>query len=131
MDQVVPAREVVERISAVFPLEPAEPNYKGEVAERWRYMDGSGEIGVIASVTQPFCADCTRARLATDGKLFTCLFGSVGKDLRAPLRSGASDDDLEGIIRQVWAARTDRYSELRTSLTEKPKRKIEMYQIGG
>ncbi|MSQ12794.1 MAG: GTP 3',8-cyclase MoaA [Dehalococcoidia bacterium] len=131
LDYVVPAREVVERISAAFPLEPAEPNYKGEVAERWRYVDGSGEIGVIASVTQPFCQDCTRARLSTDGKLITCLFATTGKDLRGPMRDGASDDELESLVRGVWTERTDRYSELRTALTEKPRKKIEMYYIGG
>ena len=131
LDNVVPAREVVERISAAFPLEPAEPNYKGEVAERWRYVDGSGEIGVIASVTQPFCADCTRARLSTDGKLVTCLFATTGKDLRGPMRDGASDDELEALIRGVWTKRTDRYSELRTALTDKPRKKVEMYYIGG
>ena len=131
MDQVVPAREIVERITAVFPLEPAEPNYKGEVAERWRYRDGASELGVIASVTQPFCRDCTRARLTTDGKLVTCLFASTGADLRGPMRSGASDDDLEAIIRQVWTVRTDRYSELRTAMTPATRKKIEMFQIGG
>lgn len=131
MDFVVPAREVVDRISAVFPLEPAESNYKGEVAERWRYVDGSGEIGVIASVTQPFCADCTRARLSTDGKLVTCLFATTGRDLRGPLRAGASDDEMEQLIRDVWAKRTDRYSELRTALTDRPRKKVEMYYIGG
>lgn len=131
MDYVVPAREVVERISAVFPLEPAEPNYQGEVAERWRYVDGSGEIGVIASVTQPFCRDCTRARLSTDGKLVTCLFASTGRDLRGPMRSGVSDEEMESLIREVWTERTDRYSELRTALTDKSRKKVEMYYIGG
>ncbi|MSP78438.1 MAG: GTP 3',8-cyclase MoaA [Dehalococcoidia bacterium] len=131
LDQVVPAREIVDRISAVFPLEPIDRNYVGEVAERWRYVDGTGEVGVIASVTQPFCANCTRARLSTDGKLFTCLFGTTGKDLKTPMRAGASDDELEALIRGTWGTRTDRYSEMRAALTEKPKKKIEMFQIGG
>jgi cyclic pyranopterin phosphate synthase len=128
---VVPAAEVVERINAAFPIEPADRSYRGEVAERWRYKDGSGEIGVIASVTKPFCGDCTRARLSTDGKLFTCLFASVGKDLRGPLRAGASDEDLRDIITGTWQKRVDRYSEERFAAASRPRRKIEMYQIGG
>ena len=131
MDDVVPSAEVVARISAAFPLEPAEPNYFGEVAGRWRYKDGSGEIGVISSVTQPFCASCTRARLSPQGQLFTCLFGTQGKDLRGPLRAGASDEDMTAMVSGVWRLRTDRYSEVRTSLTRPVGRKIEMYQIGG
>jgi cyclic pyranopterin phosphate synthase len=133
LDQVVPADEIVEMINARFPLEPIESSYRGEVALRYRYLDGSGEIGIIASVTKPFCGDCTRARLSTDGKLFTCLFASRGTDLRDPLRRGASDDDLGDIITGVWHAREDRYSEMRTYFTtqERKSKKIEMYQIGG
>lgn len=140
LSQVVPAREVVDRIAAEFPLEPLEPNYRGEVASRYRYRDGSGEIGVIASVTQPFCGDCTRARLSTDGKLVTCLFASGGKDLRGPMRNGASDTELRDLIAQRWHNRVDRYSEERTNETrDDPDRaarlrarpRIEMYQIGG
>jgi len=129
--QVVSAAEIVERIAAAFPLEPAEPNYAGEVAERWAYRDGSGEIGVIASVTQPFCGGCTRARLTLDGKLVTCLFASGGRDLRGPLRDGASDDALREIIAGTWKARSDRYSEERAGLGAAPRPKIEMYRIGG
>ena len=133
MDQVVPAAEIFERINAVLPIEPVPPTYPGEVAERFRYLDGSGEIGIIGSVTRPFCRACTRARLSTDGKLFTCLFASRGHDLRGPLRAGATDSDLTDIIAGVWRARTDRYSEERTQLTEAERadRKVEMYQIGG
>jgi cyclic pyranopterin phosphate synthase len=129
--EVVPAAEIVERINAVFPIEPVDRSYRGEVAERWRYKDGSGEIGVIASVTKPFCGDCTRSRLSTDGKLFTCLFASVGKDLRGALRAGASDDNLRDIITDTWQKRVDRYSEERFAQANRPRRKIEMYQIGG
>jgi cyclic pyranopterin phosphate synthase len=130
MDEVVPAREIVERLSAEFPLEPVDPNYQGEVAERWRYRDGAGEIGVIASVTQAFCRDCTRARLSTEGKLYTCLFATRGHDLRALLRSGASDDELRGAVTAIWTQRADRYSELRSVQTVKLE-KIEMSYIGG
>ena len=131
MKEVVPSREVIERISAVFPLEPVEPNYTGEVAERWRYLDGGGEVGVISSVTQAFCSTCTRMRLSTEGKLFTCLFAEEGHDLRALLRSGASDTELDAFIAGVWGQRTDRYSELRTAQTGGLRRKIEMSYIGG
>ena len=131
MDSVVPSAEVIERIDAVFPLEPVGPNYPGEVAERYRYSDGSGEIGVISSVTVPFCGDCTRARLSPDGKLVTCLFASVGFDLKGPMRAGATDRELEEMVERVWRARTDRYSEERTALTGPQPKKIEMYQIGG
>lgn len=131
MDQVVPAAEIVRRISAELPLEPAEANYFGEVASRYRYLDGSGEVGVIESVTQPFCAECTRARLSPQGQLFTCLFGVKGRDLRAPLRAGATDDDLAALISDVWQARTDRYSELRASLSTPRTHKVEMFHIGG
>ena len=131
LDRVVPSADVIERIDAVFPLEPVEPSYPGEVAERYRYKDGSGEIGVISSVTVPFCGDCTRARLSPEGKLVTCLFASVGFDLKDPLRAGATDEELEQMVERVWRARTDRYSEERTALTGPQPKKIEMYQIGG
>jgi cyclic pyranopterin phosphate synthase len=130
LDDVVPAAEIVARIDAVFPLEPVEAAYRGEVAQRWRYRDGSGEIGVISSVTQPFCGDCTRARISAEGKLYTCLFAIRGTDLRALLRSGASDDELEAAIGGVWSRRADRYSEIRTERTSDLPR-IEMSYIGG
>ena len=130
MDDVVPAAEIVAAIGAEFPLEPLDPAYRGEVAERYRYRDGAGEIGVIASVTQPFCGDCTRARLSADGKLYTCLFAVRGHDLRAVLRSGVGDDEIETAIRAIWTRRTDRYSELRTADTG-GLRKVEMSYIGG
>ena len=131
LDEVVPADEILERIDAAMPLEPLPPNYGGEVALRYRYRDGEGEIGVIASVTKPFCGDCTRARLSADGVLYTCLFSSLGSNLKAPLRAGASDADLEERVRRVWAARDDRYSEERASLTEPRSQKVEMYRVGG
>jgi cyclic pyranopterin phosphate synthase len=130
LDDVVPAAEIVERIDAVFPLEPVEASYRGEVAQRYRYRDGAGEVGVITSVTQPFCGDCTRARVSAEGKLYTCLFAIRGTDLRALLRSGASDEELIEAIRGVWAARADRYSEIRTERTADLPR-IEMSYIGG
>jgi len=130
MDEVVPSAEVVSRIGRELPLEPVDASYYGEVAERWRYRDGAGEIGVISSVTQAFCRSCTRARLATDGMLYTCLFASSGYDLRALVRGGASDRDLHEAIGRIWRARGDRYSELRTAATAKA-RKIEMSYIGG
>jgi cyclic pyranopterin phosphate synthase len=130
MDDVVSAREIVDLISKDMPLEPADPNYTGEVAERWRYKDGGGEIGVIASVTQAFCKDCTRARISTEGKLYTCLFATSGHDLRALLRGGASDEALHAAIAGVWTKRTDRYSEIRSEKTVKLE-KIEMSYIGG
>jgi cyclic pyranopterin phosphate synthase len=130
LDAVVPAAEILATIDEELPLEPLEPNYRGEVARRWRYRDGSGEIGVVASVTQPFCGDCTRARLSADGQLYTCLFAVRGHDLRALVRSGASDRELHEAIGRLWAARTDRYSELRTASTaDLPK--VEMSYIGG
>jgi cyclic pyranopterin phosphate synthase len=130
MDDVVPAREIVDTIGAEFPLEPVEPSYRGEVATRWRYLDGAGEIGVIASVTQPFCGDCTRARISAEGQLYTCLFAVRGHDLRALVRSGTSDADLEAEIAAIWSRRTDRYSDLRSANTvDLPK--IEMSYIGG
>jgi len=130
MDDVVPAREIVETIGRELPLEPAEPNYRGEVARRYRYRDGSGEIGLIASVTQPFCGDCTRARLSADGKLYTCLFAVSGHDLRALLRAGADDEELAGAVGSVWGTRADRYSEIRSSKTAALPR-VEMSFIGG
>jgi GTP 3',8-cyclase len=130
LDDVVPAAEIIKMIDAELPLEPVEPAYRGEVARRWRYKDGSGEIGVIASVTQPFCGDCTRSRISAEGKLYTCLFAVRGHDLRALLRSGASDEKLREAIGRVWTKRTDRYSELRSERTaELPK--VEMSYIGG
>jgi cyclic pyranopterin phosphate synthase len=130
MDDVVTAREIVEMIGSEMPLEPVDPNYPGEVAERWRYRDGSGEIGVIASVTQAFCRDCTRIRLSTEGKLYTCLFATQGHDLRALLRGGASDEEIHAAVSGIWSKRADRYSEIRTSQTAKL-HKIEMSYIGG
>ena len=130
MDDVVPSAEVVRMIGAEFPLVAVDAAYTGEVAERWRYADGSGEIGVIASVTQAFCRDCTRARLSTDGKLYTCLFAQHGHDLRALVRGGANDTQLNRAIAAVWARRADRYSELRTAETARAP-KVEMSYIGG
>ena len=131
LDQVVPSAELLERINAEMPVEPVDKNYRGEVADRYRYLDGSGEIGFISSVTEAFCSDCTRARLSTDGKLFTCLFASDGRDLRGPMRAGATDEELAALVTDVWGRRVDRYSEIRASLTKPPQRKVEMYQIGG
>lgn len=134
LDHVVPAEEIVERIDAELPLEPVptEQNYSGEVALRYRYADGEGEIGVIASVTKPFCGDCTRMRLSPEGEIITCLFASSGTDLRTPIRAGASNEDLETIVRGTWGSRVDRYSEERSTLTDQPRRKkVEMYHIGG
>jgi cyclic pyranopterin phosphate synthase len=130
LDEVVPAEEVVAAIDAEMPLEAIPANYPGEVASRWRYRDGGGEVGVISSVTQPFCADCTRARLSAEGMLYTCLFAVGGHDLRAPLRDGATDDELAGIVDAVWRARGDRYSELRTAATGSLA-KVEMFAMGG
>ncbi len=130
LDDVVPAAEIVERIDAVFPLEAVESAYRGEVAQRFRYRDGTGEIGVIASVTQPFCGDCTRARISAEGKLYTCLFAMRGTDLRALVRSGATDEELEAAVAGVWTRRADRYSEIRTERTSELPR-IEMSYIGG
>jgi cyclic pyranopterin phosphate synthase len=128
-EDVVPAAEIVATIGAEFPLEPVAPAYRGEVAERYRYLDGAGEIGVIASVTQPFCGDCTRARLSADGRLYTCLFAVRGHDLRAILRSD-TPDRVEEVIRAVWTRRADRYSEIRTEETSSLRR-VEMSYIGG
>ena len=133
LGQVLSADEIVSRIDAEMPLEPIASNYDGEVAERFRYKDGSGEIGVIASVTKPFCGTCTRARLSTDGSIFTCLFANSGVSLRDPMRDGATDEELRDLIWRVWGRRTDRYSEERASgdQTSSDRWKIEMYQIGG
>ena len=134
MDEVIPSAEVVRRISESMPLEVVDANYTGETAERWRYTDGSGEIGVISSVTQAFCSDCNRARLSTEGKLFTCLFATGGHDLRALLRNGHSDAEITSAVSHLWAKRDDRYSELRTINTEglsRSDRKVEMSYIGG
>ena len=130
-EQVVPSAELVARIDAVFPIEPLAPRYRGEVAERWRFVDGAGEIGFVSSVTQPFCGDCTRVRLSPQGEVLTCLFASAGTDLRAPLRSGETDDRLRDRLVGIWQTRGDRYSELRASMRAVPDRKVEMYQIGG
>src|ERR671935_2245225 len=130
MDDVVPSAEVVQRISARWPLEPVDANYAGEVAERWRYVDAAGEIGVISSVTQAFCSTCTRMRLSTEGSLFTCLFAQSGHDLKALLRGGASDEEIRNEIAALWRSRADRYSEIRTEATAKL-RKVEMSYIGG
>ncbi len=130
MDEVVPSAEVIGRIGAEMPLETVEPNYTGEVAERWRYVDGAGEIGVISSVTQAFCRSCTRARLSTEGMLYTCLFANAGYDLRSMLRGGASDEAIASAVSGIWRARGDRYSEIRTAGTAQA-RKIEMSYIGG
>ncbi|WP_407342679.1 GTP 3',8-cyclase MoaA [Pengzhenrongella phosphoraccumulans] len=134
MDQVVPSAEVLARIDAELPLEQVPPAYAGEVSVRWRYRDGGGEIGVISSVTGAFCGACTRARISTDGKLFTCLFATRGQDLRALLRAGASDEDLAAVIGGIWRARSDRYSELRGHSTRRPPTpdgRVEMSYIGG
>lgn len=131
LDDVVSAQEILERIDREYPLRPREPNYPGEVARRWEFADGGGEIGVIASVTQAFCHECSRLRLSTDGKLYTCLFAAEGTDLRAPLRAGEDDAQLRRRIADLWAGRTDRYSQLRRAATELPVRKIEMSYIGG
>jgi cyclic pyranopterin phosphate synthase len=130
LDDVVPAREIVAMIDRELPLEPVDRAYRGEVAARYRYKDGTGEIGVISSVTQPFCADCTRARLSADGSLYTCLFATQGHDLRGRLRVGTSDEELTRFIADIWRVRTDRYSELRSNDTA-GLRKIEMSFIGG
>ena len=132
-DHVVPSADIIKLIDAELPLEPADSNYRGEVANRYRYKDGTGEIGIIASVTMPFCGDCTRARLSTDGKLYTCLFASNGVDLRDKMRAGATDEELNDRIQSIWGLRSDRYSEERTELAplQNSRQKVEMYHIGG
>ncbi len=133
LEQVVPATELVSLISAEMPIEPVSPNYRGEVAKRWRYRDGGGELGFITSVTESFCGDCARARLSASGQLYTCLFATDGHDLRAPLRASAGDDALVERIASIWAQRQDRYSELRGQLAVSPTslHKVEMSHIGG
>jgi cyclic pyranopterin phosphate synthase len=130
MEDVVPAREILDIVSGVWPVEAVDANYYGEVAERWRYTDGGGEIGIIASVTQPFCGSCTRVRLSADGQLYTCLFGVFGRDFRKPLREGATDEDVDALLKSVWSRRKDRYSEIRSGETL-TLRKVEMSRIGG
>ena len=132
-DLVVPSAELVSLIQSRWPIEPRQPNYRGEVASRYAFSDGSGEIGFVSSVSQPFCGDCSRARLSSDGALFTCLFATQGASLREPLRSGATDDELLEMIRAIWSKRADRYSELRAALRARgeAERKIEMFYIGG
>ena len=130
LDDVVPAAELIGRINAEFPIRPAAPNYRGEVARRWEYVDGQGEIGFIASVTQPFCRTCTRARVSAEGMLYTCLFATNGTDLRRVLRRGGGEEDILGMVRKVWEVRRDRYSEIRSEATvDLPK--VEMSYIGG
>lgn len=134
LNQVVPASEIFQRISEKLPLEPVPivGNYAGEVAMRYRFSNSDGEIGIIASVTKPFCGDCTRLRLSPEGQIITCLFASIGTDLRTPMRNGASDKELKGIIEQTWSRRIDRYSEDRSTITDQNrKNKVEMYHIGG
>lgn len=133
LEEVVPSKDVLDRIHAVYPLVPLSPNYHGEVADRYAYADGGGEIGFISSVTEPFCGACSRARLSTDGRLYTCLFATEGADLRGPMRGGASDDGLRARIAGVWHARADRYSEQRAAIAASngASGRIEMYQIGG
>ena len=130
LDEVVPASELVDTIRSAWPIEPADPLYRGEVAGRWRYGDGGGEFGVIASVTQPFCRDSTRARVSADGKIYTCLFAVDGHDARAVLRSGAGDAELAAFVEGIWAGRGDRYSELRSNATSRLP-KVEMFAMGG
>jgi cyclic pyranopterin phosphate synthase len=136
LSHVVPAKELVEKINAEFPLEPVDPNYSGEVAKRWRYQDGQGELGFITSVTEPFCGECSRARLSSEGRLIPCLFASEGVDLKTPIRRGTSDEHLREIIAGAWEKRDDRYSQLRTQATKADAtspngRKLEMYHVGG
>ena len=130
LDDVVPAAEIVNAVAEALPLEPVQPAYRGEVARRFRYRDGGGELGVIASVTAPFCGDCTRARLSAEGRLYTCLFAVRGHDLRALVRGGGSDEELDETLNAIWTGRSDRYSELRSSAT-KGLEKVEMSYIGG
>jgi cyclic pyranopterin phosphate synthase len=130
LEEVVTSAEIIERIGSIYPLEAIDPNYVGEVAQRWRYRDGSGEIGVISSVSQPFCGDCSRARLSTEGRLYTCLFASNGHDLRALLRNGYGDAEIASAIGLIWRQREDRYSEIRSRTAVRGNR-IEMSYIGG
>jgi cyclic pyranopterin phosphate synthase len=132
-ERVVPSRELADMINARWPIEPLERNYRGEVARRYGFADGAGEVGFISSVTQAFCGDCSRARLSSDGAMYTCLFAAHGLSLRDPLRAGATDDELAELIRQIWSGRQDRYSELRANLRQASgdHTKVEMYYIGG
>jgi len=134
LDEVVPAVDVVAAVTEAWPAEPAEPGYRGEVAARWRYLDGAGEFGIISSVTAPFCRDCTRARLSADGKVYTCLFAIAGHDVRAVLRGGATDEELAAFMSGIWSGRDDRYSELRSLATRERDRelpRVEMFAMGG
>jgi cyclic pyranopterin phosphate synthase len=131
LDRVVPSHELMQRVNSRWPVRAAPGNYRGEVAERYVFDDGQGEVGFISSVTQPFCGDCSRARLSSEGVFYTCLFAQSGTDLKGPLRDGASDTELSELIRKVWLGREDRYSEQRATQKEHPLRKIEMYYIGG
>ena len=131
LDEVVPSRELRDRIQARWPMHPVEANYRGEVAERYAFDDGRGEVGFISSVTGPFCGGCTRARLSADGSLYTCLFASTGVDLRGPMRDGATDDNLRTLVHSTWGAREDRYSDLRAAPHAGGEAKVEMYRIGG
>jgi len=131
LDDVVPSKALVERIHAVYPIEPVDPNYPGEVASRWRYKDGAGEIGFISSVSEPFCHECSRMRLSVDGKVYRCLFAGEGFDIRQMLRGGASDEEIEEAIGRIWSQRDDHYSEIRTEETRAQRRRIEMSYIGG
>ena len=131
LDEVVPAEDLIATIRERWPIEPADPSYRGEVADRWRYLDGAGEFGVISSVTEPFCRDCTRARLSADGKLYTCLFAVDGRDVRAVLRGGADDEAMAAFLADTWSRRDDRYSELRSRATTSSLPKVEMFAMGG
>jgi cyclic pyranopterin phosphate synthase len=128
--QVVPSAELIDRINQQCPIRPVERNYKSEVASRYEYVDGSGEVGFITAVTEPFCGSCSRARISCDGKLYSCLFANDGLDLKTPMRGGASDDELLQLVRRAWKSRKDRYSEIR-GVQHDPSNKIEMYYIGG
>ena len=131
---MVPSAETLAAIHAVYPVEPVEPGYRGEVASRYRFLDGAGEVGFISSVTQPFCRDCTRARLSADGRVYTCLFAAAGFDLRGSLRRGITDQELSALVRGVWSRRADRYSEERADLERRgaaDQPRVEMYTIGG
>jgi cyclic pyranopterin phosphate synthase len=130
MDDIVSSKEIMNMINAEMPIEPVDPNYRGEVAERWKYKDGSGEVGFVSSVTQAFCRDCNRARLSAEGKLYTCLFSIKGHDFRDLLRNGATDEEISALLEKVWGKRTDRYSEIRSENTI-PLPKVEMSHIGG
>jgi cyclic pyranopterin phosphate synthase len=133
MAEVLPSKDLIAKIHATFPLEPIEPNYSGEVAQRWRYLDGSGEIGVISSVTQTFCHECTRARISTDGQLYLCLFANQGFDFKSLLRSNKSDLEIANAMISTWSSRDDHYSEIRESNTLQALSlpKVEMSYIGG